>query len=260
MPLGPKGLKKSDYVDNAIILVGIWYEEHLWHLVAAGGSWLVVQIGALVTVALCKWLSGRDRRGRKGSRRLTGSIRRCWRRLRRGKRLTRFNLQANDPRRPTAEVPGLTTRSTPDLRFLDGPKPDYSVPRFRPADRPKKGEQQMTWDALYNFHRRLGYLEALLMMGVQRGIFRNPLASHPTVELEPFYHEPTPDLNIPDTYAQGLTLGVRETVEPSLRERRDPAASLPDQPIYDEPEQSEEMEWDEPTVAKTPDSAVHHIS
>ena len=247
MPLGPKGLKKSDDEDNAIILVGIWLEEHLWYLVAAGGSWLVIQIGALVVVASCRWLRGRDRRGRKGSSRLTGSIRRCWRRLRRGKRLTRFNLQANDPRRPTAEVPGLTTRSTPELRFLDGPGRAYSVPRFRPADRPKKGDQQLTWDALFNFHRRLGYVEALLMLGVQRGIFVNPLDSQPAIELEPFYHEPAPDLNMPNTYAQGLTLGVRETVEASLKEQWDPAAplpSLPDQPIYDEPVPSEELEWD----------------
>ena len=220
----------------------------------------MVQIGALVTLALCKWLRGRDRRGRKGSRRLTGSIRRCWRRLRRGKRLTRFNLQANDPRRPTAEVPGLTTRSTPELRFLDGPSQDYSVPRFRPADRPKKGEQQLTWDALFNFHRRLVNVEALLILGVRRGIFRSPLASQPAIELEPFYYEPAPDLNIPDTYAQCLTLGVHETVEASLREHRDPAASLPDQPIYDEPDQSEELGWDEMAVAKTPDSAVYHMS
>ena len=137
------------------------------------------------------------------------------------------------------------------------------MPRFRPADRPKKGEQQLTWDALFNFHRRLVNVEALLILGVRRGIFRSPLASQPAIELEPFYYEPAPDLNIPDTYAECLTLGVRETVEARLREHWDPAAplpALPDQPIYDEPEPSEELEWDNPAVAKTPDSAVYHMS
>ena len=98
------------------------------------------------------------------------------------------------------------------------------------------------------------------MMGVQRGIFRTPPASQPALELEPFYYEPTPDLNIPDTYAQALTLGVRETVDVSLREQRNPESSLPDQPIYDEPDQSEELEWDEKDVAEYPDTTVNPIS
>ena len=90
-------------------------------------------------------------------------------------------------------------------------------------------------------------------MGVRRGVFRSPL------ELEPFYHEPAPDLDIPDTYAECLTLGVRETVEARLREHWDPAAplpALPDQPIYDEPVQEQELEWDESAIAKTSDSVV----